>query len=394
MGALFYEPLLRVFGLNAAPYHVALLAVLALNVYLVYRFARALGCGEAAAIGAAMLACYHAGLSFLYYNTSFIYDALCCVFFLGAFVYYARHRAAGGTLRPGQTAAVLALYWCALNSKEMAVMLPAVLLVYEWLYHERRSFRVAIYMALLTLPVLLRALIGRDALVQTAAYRPQFSLARIEAFHTSAFADLFESWHFFTLPWVVAVWAVFTFLAWRTKRPELRFCWWFFVLTPLPIELLEGRGNACLVIPFCGLAVFAATIFTDVAGALAGRLRSIRTRRTVYAGILAAGACLWAFQNARLKRELIVAQMRSLGQESGTVIAQLEALHARIQPNSTVIFLNDPFEDFDMAFIADLCFRQRDLNIRLQRKTPLPPEELAKADHLFSYEQGKLTQIR
>ena len=64
------------------------------------------------------------------------------------------------------------------------------------------------------------------------------------------------------------------------------------------------------------------------------------------------------------------------------------------RPNSTVVFLDDPFEGFDMAFIAELWFRQPGLNIRLHKKTPFTAEELAKADHLFSYEQGKLAQLR
>ncbi len=78
VGGFFYAPLLRLYGLNPAPYHVVMLALLAAIVWLVYRFARALGCSEAASFGAAFLSCYHGGLSMLYYNTSFIYDVLCC----------------------------------------------------------------------------------------------------------------------------------------------------------------------------------------------------------------------------------------------------------------------------------------------------------------------------
>jgi hypothetical protein len=387
MGGLFYGPLLRLFGLNPAPYHVLMLALLAVNVWLVYRFARALDAGEAAAFGAAFLACYHAGLSFLYYDTPFIYDALCCVFYLAAFVYY-RERRRGGRLSRGQTAVVLGLYWCALNSKEMALTLPAVLAVYEWLYEERRSFRTAIWAAALGLPVLLRSFLGAGALTATAAYRPELSWARIAAFQRAAFGDLFESWNFFTTPWVVAVWVALTAIAWAGRDRTRRFCWWFFVLTPAPIELLQGRGNACLVIPYCGLAVLAATAFTQAAERAAGR------RRAVFATVVAAAVCLWAVQNARLKQEQIVPQMRDLGRETWTMIGELQALHPQVRPHSTVIFLNDPFDDYDMAFIADLCFLQRDVNIRLQRKTPIPPGELAKADHLFGYEGGKLTQIR
>jgi hypothetical protein len=59
-----------------------------------------------------------------------------------------------------------------------------------------------------------------------------------------------------------------------------------------------------------------------------------------------------------------------------------------------VVFLNDPFEGWDMAFIAQLWFRDRSLEIRLDRKTPFTPEELAQADHVFTFADGRLLQVR
>src|SRR4051794_22796405 len=43
MAGVFYLPLLHTFGLNPIPFHMVLLALLAGNLYLVYRFARRLG---------------------------------------------------------------------------------------------------------------------------------------------------------------------------------------------------------------------------------------------------------------------------------------------------------------------------------------------------------------
>jgi hypothetical protein len=371
-----------------------MLALLLANVYLVYRFARVLGCGEAASFLAALVACYHGGLSFLYYNTSFIYDVLCWFFYLAAFVYYAGIRGSGRRLGVRQTAVFLALCLCALNSKEMAVTMPLALIAYEWFYHKRRVWLTAILVALLNLPVLYRVLLGPESLVRIPEYRPEFSLARVGAFQAASFSDLFESWHFFTAPWVLAVWLVFTVLAWRIRRPVLRFCWWFFVLTPLPIELLPGRTSACLAIPFCGMAVFASVLFVDAAEAVARLAHTPRLQRAAFVSVLTVGAGLWAVHNAQLKESLIRRQMDDLGQQTWTVIRQLQALNPQVRPHSTVIFLNDPFEEYDMAFIAELSFRQPDLNIRLQRKTPVAPAELAKADYLFSYEKGKLSQVR
>ena len=388
MGGFYYLPLLRLFGLNPAPYHAVTLALLAANAYLVYRLARALRCSETASAVAAVLVCYHSGLNFLYYNTSFIYDVLCTFFYLAAFVYYARQRADGGTLSRGQLAIFLALYWCALNSKEMAVTMPAVLLAYEWLYEKRPSIRAVVWTAALAAPIALRVVIGSGALVQIPDYQPEFSIARVAAFQRDAFSDFFLTWHFFTTGWMLAVWVVTTVLAWWPKRPALRFCWCWLVLTPIPIEFLSGRTNACLALPLCGLAVLAAGAFTELARAVSG------PRKLVFAGIVAAGVCLWTVRNVELKQRLIVPQMRDLGRETWAAITGLEALHPQVRPHSTVIFLNDPFEDFDMAFIADLCFRQPDVYIKLRRKTPVGPEELAKADHLFGYEGGRLTQVR
>ena len=391
MGAAFYLPLLSAFGLNPAPYHVAMLLILLANVFLVYRLARALGCSEAAGGVAALVACYHGGLSFLYFNTSFVYDALCAFFYLAALGYYVGARSQDRPLSARQMAAFLALHFCALQSKEMAFTLPAVVLAYEALCRKKRQWAGALLAGAVNLPFLYGLLFGRESFIGLSIYKPELSAARVFAFHRDSFADLFLSWHFFNLGWVLAVWAVLTALAWHRRHPVLRFCWFYFLITPLPLELLEGRTVACLAIPFYGLAIFAATVLTDAAGAIARRFGG---RRAVFAAVVAAAVVPWALHNARLKRQLIRPQMQELGQETWSVIRQLRDLQPKVRPNSTVVFLNDPFDGFDMAFIAELWFRQPGLNIRLHRKTPFSPEELAKADHLFTYVGGKLEQVR
>src|ERR1022692_2438727 len=140
MGGLFYLSLFHFFGLNPAPYHVATALIVLANAYLVYAFARILGCGELVSGLAALIACYHVGLRDIYYNTSFIHDVLCFFFYFAAFVYYARVRSRGQLPRGWQIAIFLGLYICALNSKEMAVTLPIVLGVYECTYHGRLEF--------------------------------------------------------------------------------------------------------------------------------------------------------------------------------------------------------------------------------------------------------------
>lgn len=406
MGGVFYLPLLYVFGWNPVPYHAALLAVLLAAAFLVYRFARLLGCAELEAALAALAVCYHAGLSLLYYDTAFVYDALCGFFYLAALVFYARIRSRGGVLNSRQAAVFLGLYLCALNSKEMAVTLPVMLLIYEWLYHKaprwaflRGPGRVILCSIALTAAYVYGRVLAPNALAASPGYRLVFSRARLVDFQKRAFDDLFLSWNYFDWHTVLLFWAIITWLAWRRNRPALRFCWFFILLAPLPIEFLPGRGGACLYVPLFGWAVFAAIVFRDVVEAaaafgarepLVGRLG----RPGVFALLISTGVFLWARDNRRLEDSFVKPAIPQLGQTTWEVMQQLQALNPRVEPGSRVVFLDDPFGTFDMAFLAELWFRDRSVSVRLNRREPIPPGEIAAANHVFTFEKRKLVQIR
>jgi hypothetical protein len=414
MAGLFYLPLLHWFGLNPFPYHVAMLLILLGNLYLMYRFALRLGCGELQAGIATLLVAYHAGLSMLYYNTAFVYDVMCFSLYIGAFLCYARVRAQGRLPRGAETALVMGLYLCALDAKEMALTLPIVLLAYEWIYHPvdgrpaswtpggiarwlRGPGRVTLYCGLLNLVYLDGKAFGRDALMNSPAYRPQLSLHRIFVFEQGAMGDLFLSWGSFNTFGVVAVWVLLAWLAWRQPSPVLRFCWVFLMFTPLPLAVLEGRGAACLYIPLAAWAVFAAIVLTDVAGAIARFLaQDPLFRRAGYSALFAAILCMsllfWAKKNDYSRRQFVQVAMADLGKPTASAIQQLRTLNPRVKPDSDVAFLHDPFEGWDMSFIGELWFRDRSLRFHLQNKVPLPPEDLAKMT-VFDFQNGRLVQV-
>ena len=405
MGGLFYMTLFAGFGLNPAPYHAAILILLAASVWLTYRFARLLGCGELAAGLAALVMTYHPGLSNLYYNSGFVYDVLCLFFYLAAFVYYARIRQSGRALRPGETAVFLVSFLCALHSKEMAVTLPVALLAYEWLYHHRvRDARWVLGLAAaLDVASVCGKLFGAGALISQPGYGPVLSMGRLIDFQHVMLSDVFVNWHYPVWP----IWAglgvlAFTnvwWLGWQApapqlgvalpnRRPVLRFCWVFsIVIAPLPIEFLKGRSAACLAIPAVGLAVFAAVALTKLAK-LAGR------RQEVTAAIVVAAVCLWAHRIHYLKGWLVEPAMARLGQTGWDTIGQFRALDPHVRPGSQVVFLHDPSTDLETASIAELWFHDRTVEIHLQRQNPLPPEELAKMDALFDFQDGKLVQVK
>jgi len=418
MGAVFYLPLFEAFGLNPAAYHAVIMLLLLANASLLYRLAKVLGAGELAAGLAALIVCYHAGLSGLYFYTGFVYDVLCFFFYVGALVFYAGVRRRGRRLSAWETAVFLGLFLCALNSKEMAVTLPVILLVYEWIYHRpalgsgkdllawlRGPGRVALCGAGMSLLSLYGKAFGPDPLLNAPGYRPIFSLHQVRQFQTTSLGDLLLNQHYSGWVRILGMWALLLYLAWRRDRPVLRFCWWFVLITPLPVEFLEHRTGANLYVPLAGMAIFGAVIFADLARWLAGvpaRETIFRRvdRRVLLAVIVAAGVYFWAHRNHYLKEWLVRPAMARTGKLQGEIVQQFRALHPHVAPGSRLAILNDPVEPNDPLngletyFIAELWFRDRSAVVYLQRLNRLSLEELAQMDHLFTFENGKLVQVK
>jgi hypothetical protein len=412
MAGLFYVPIYLVFGLNPVAYHAALLPLLLFGAYQMYRFARVLGAGELASAMVALIACYHAGLNHLYFNTVFIGDTLCCLFYVSAFVYYARIRNRGRLPGNGQTAAILGLYLCALNSKETAATLPLILLVYEFIYQGaprwrwtdiarwvRGPGRTLMFAGMLNLVYLYSRAIGPNALSHQPGYRLVFSRARVLDFQKNSLSDFLLTWNTFDWRWVLGIWALATYLAWRSKRPVLRFCWFYVLLTPLPIEFVEGRHGVYLYTTLAGFALFVSVVFVDLVSAASAFLSNepgFRRlgRHTLSAILVIASVFLWARENRRVKDSQLRTEMENLSPQLWDTIQQLKRMNPRIRPGSQVVFLDDPFHNFDMAFIAELSFKDRSVTVRLNQATPLSPQEIAAADYVFTFEAGKLIQVR
>jgi hypothetical protein len=86
--------------------------------------------------------------------------------------------------------------------------------------------------------------------------------------------------------------------------------------------------------------------------------------------------------------------MTALGAQTWQVIEQFRALNPHVRPHSHVVFLHDPFTEWDMLFIADLWFRDRSVTVHLQRLAPLTEAELSGLGAVFDYREGKLVQVR
>jgi len=397
MGGVFYLTIFHFFGLNPVAYHAAWLPLLMLLVGLVYGMARTLGASALEAWLAALIVSCHAGLSFFYFEVKYIYDLLCAIFYSGALICYARARSRERLL-PGEKVLFFGLFLCALNSKEMAATLPLMLLAYEFLYHgpgggqSSRRFAIPLIAGAVT-GVFLYGRVWRG-LARFQGYVPEYSLTRLASFQQRQFQDLFlQPEHSGTWAPIVAVWLVVTYFAWRRNNPLLRFCWIWMVLTPLPLEFLEGRSGPTLAIPIIGWAILGAVAALRLARAFAHDLECEPGFRRLgpqicLAAVVGLLVSAWVLWNGPLFESKI--QAYSTGIPTAEVLQQFRLLNPKVRAHSTVVFLNDPFDGWDMVFIAELWFHDRTVTIRLQKKTPLTAAELARVDYLFDWRDGKL----
>ena len=417
VGGLFYLPVYLKFGLNPVPYHVVLLCLLLIGAWLMYLLARALGCGDLPAAIVALIACYHGGLGNLYYNSVFVFDVLVAIFYFAAVAYYARIRSSGKLLSGGQTLLFLALFLCALNSKEMAVTLPVVLLAYEWFFQAAPPWRpkalfrwllgpgrVMCFAGFMNLLFIYGKKFGPDGLMNgpSSAYQPVLSLDRIVDFQERYLGDIFYHLPRFGWPATLLIWLAVTWLAWRRGRPLLRFCWVWVLVTPLPIEFIIGRDQACLYVCMAGWAVMAGILFADLVTFAAPKLvaidsqcRSLGETRT-RALLAAAGMLVYALGSWSYKQTVVDPSKPALGLQTFEVLAELRAMNPSVPSGATEVFLDDPWRNagYDMEFIAELRPRDRKTRVLLNRANPMAPEEIAKADAVFTWRDGKLIRVR
>ncbi|MDQ1474116.1 MAG: hypothetical protein QOJ99_5596, partial [Bryobacterales bacterium] len=136
-GALYYRLCFDIFGWEPAAFRTVTYLMMVANLGLVWLLSRRLTGSMEMGAAAALLYSFHGRLRPLYSSNG----TVCALFVLLTLLYYIRVRQDGLNWTWWRRGIVLALYMAALNAKEMAAILPALLLILEWLYYPARNFR-------------------------------------------------------------------------------------------------------------------------------------------------------------------------------------------------------------------------------------------------------------
>lgn len=405
---LFYMPLYEMYGMDPLPYRIVIYIVLALNALLAYATARLLTRSYVVAALAAILTSFHTGEFVLYFNTSQLYDIFCFSFWFAAFYVYARTRLKGSTVGIGPLIAVFALYVCALNSKEMGVTFPVLLVAFElawwrqlWPAHlpgswkspvtRQHLFRVAlpiVITGLATLAYVIGKSTGPEALNNIGAYRPVITFGRFIDSNAHYAAELFYRKEFsIGRTNLLLVWAGMAYLAARFRRPYL---WWglaMVVFGNLPIAFIEGRGGGCLYISAFGYALHAAALVNAGLRWLSREslFRWLRMTPVVARAVLLL-VCIFLYARTQYRwTNATVPAWHESQNLTWNMIRQTERLAPTIKKGAKILFVDDPWVDWDTVFITALVLDDRTAQITLQRKLAQPPspQERAAFDYVF-----------
>lgn len=127
-GHLYFALMGRAFGMDFPPYMTPIFAIHLINAALLFFLMRRLGIKEWCALAGTAFFALSATAFDAYWKPMYVFDLLCATFSLASILLFARR----------QWILSFIAFWLAYKSKELAVMLPAVLLIYEYWLGERR----------------------------------------------------------------------------------------------------------------------------------------------------------------------------------------------------------------------------------------------------------------
>lgn len=338
-GELAYRLIWEAFGANPLPFRVAAHVLILVNASVAYFAVRATA-PIPVALTVALLLAHHPFLQATYYNTGFLFDLLCFLFYFSALGMYLKSRVRNEYLSLRRTWAFLAMLVLALNSKELAVTLASVLSVWElmrageWTWPRLRPLAAA---HLVIAAFLFGRVMAPGGIVGVPGYQTHYTAG---AFLTNG-GDLLRQffalqtvhgWVFVGVLLLMALCAIYL----REAAPA-RLGLAIGIVGVLPVAFLSGRQLSAAYIPHAGMVLaVASTLY-----ALALRL----LRRPEAAGVavfLAVGAWLWR-ESVRwqIPQDAAFAESARIGR----VLDQMRGLDLRLKPGAPVLMLKDPFPE-------------------------------------------------
>jgi hypothetical protein len=303
VGHLYFRIMSRAFGLDFQNYLLPLHLLHLLNVWLLWMVLRNVGASPFAACAGALFFAFHTAVFDVYWKPMYAFDLFCGAFCLVSLLCWIKRRWVLSFLA----------FWLAYKSKELAVMLPAVLACYE-LWFGKRQWRPLIPFFLVGLSFGLQGIFTNpnENNDYAISFKPAAVAASAKFYAGAVFGIPFAGFALLALPAI-----------WRDRRV------WFgaaaTVLFLVPLLVLPGRLNSAYwYVPLIGVAA-ALSSLAD-------------TRHGLVAAAVLAGWLSWNYFDLRDYQSQKLAE----DDECSDYVAQLQASAASLQGILTFLYQGLP----------------------------------------------------
>jgi hypothetical protein len=405
MGGLVYRGLFFAFGFDPKPFRFACFALLVAGLCLQSQLLWVLTTSHKKRLLGTLILAYHAALGDLYASTGTVYDILCAVFYWSALLCYINRRHQGLEVGGSTLAVLLGFDLLALQSKEMAWTLPAVILLYELCYHGliglclrsgvvTCAFRLRgfICVSILTLVSMTRAIWGDQALSNSSLYVPAITAAQYMAgcgrflalvtCRTSAYSNVNT----------VSILGGMVLAAWLIRDRSMAFGLAFWLVTISPVAMISPRSGYVLYLPLFGLGLFAADLLVLSSECLSTLLcRGVRRNSLDLGlvGVVGIGVVLFQIHGHRLYES---ARLYTYNSPVRALFTQMIQLHPTLGRGTHILFTEDPFGADDWLLPFGLRLFYGDPKLWVDRAASRPHARAY--DYAFSYNRdGKLREL-
>jgi hypothetical protein len=367
-GGLFYRSIYALWGFHPLPFRIAALILLSVNFALLGVVVWQLTGSRWCALIALLLVGINPSFSYAYSDTGAIYDVLAYTFFWGGFALYVHLRRRGRLPGWGNFAILLLLLAAALDAKEISVLLPVAVGLYEliwhppgdgklqtlwrWTWHEGRY---ACAGGVIALAYIAGKRYGPDSLWQMEAYRPHYSPGAYFQSLSHYLCQLIYK------PVTISSWqlagllAVMLAVAAVTRRRCLIWGAGFVIAGVLPLAFIPGRGGFVYQIPSVGWAVYLSGLLDWLLKRMAGT--RIHVRKAAQVLVFAA----LAVKVAPWQRKWIEIQANQQHQAQARYRQYMEQIRTLIpapRKGARILLISDADgrDDWDVCFVIRLFY--------------------------------------
>jgi len=406
-GGLFYKPIYAFWGFHPLPYRIVVLVLLCVNFFLLALVVRQLTGSRWCALMALLLVGINPTFASIYFDTGNIYDILAYLFVWPAFLLYVRCRAAGHLPGWRLSAGLLCLFVLALDCKEISVVLPVAVGLYELFWHPPASWRLAVLWrwvrregrfaaigAVLDVVFVAGKRYGPDSLWTKDAYQPHYSGAAYLKSLAHYLQMLIHEPVNITPLGIAAILVAMLIFAAIIRRPSLLWGVAFVLTGVLPLAFIYERGGFAYLVPSVGWAVYVTSLLDWLLEKAAGRRIGLRRAAEALVlvalfGVLAPWQRKWIFMSAHAAHEI-----------QGCFLSYTDQIRALIpdpRRGARIMLLSDADhrDDWDTYFLVFLIYNDPTLTVHRAKvyNDYHAPFIRSSYDYLLDWKDGKFVLV-